>query len=149
MNALFRERMTTKIYWAVSRKKPASASGTLIHWLKKDEQKNRTTAYTRETLGALRAELHYKVVSTAEGFWLLEVNPITGRSHQIRVQLASMGCVIVGDVKYGDTQANEDGSICLHARALSFLHPVKKDLLRVEAPLPHSTEWKYFQKFNP
>src|SRR5690349_7244348 len=102
MNALFREKETTKTYWAIVRSKPPQPEGTLIHWLQKDEKKNKTTVYKKETGNALRSELSYKVLGSAEGHWLLQVNPVTGRSHQIRAQLASMGCPIKGDVKYGD-----------------------------------------------
>jgi 23S rRNA pseudouridine1911/1915/1917 synthase len=148
MTALFRERETKKTYWAIVRRKPAQESGTLIHWLLKDEKKNKTTFYIRETVGALRSELSYRVLMEAAGYWLLEVNPITGRPHQIRVQLASMGCPIVGDLKYGDIEATEDGSICLHARRLAFVHPVKKELLTCEAPPPDTRMWKHFSKFD-
>ena len=87
-------------------------------------------------------------MGTVDGSWLLEVNPVTGRPHQIRVQLASMGCVIVGDVKYGATQPNEDGSIYLHAKQLVFTHPVKKELISLRAPIPARGLWKYFIKFD-
>jgi len=148
MNALFREKETTKIYWAIVKNKPPQAEGVLIHWLMKDEKKNKTTAFKTETIGALRAELSYRVIGLAEGHWLLQVNPVTGRSHQIRVQLATMGCVIKGDVKYGDNQPNEDGSIYLHARRLSFIHPVKKEEVAFEAPVPLMGMWKYFARFD-
>jgi 23S rRNA pseudouridine1911/1915/1917 synthase len=148
MNALFRERQTKKIYWAIVKNKPKQEEATLVHWLSKDEKRNKATIFIRETLGALRAELNYKVLAYEEGHWLLEVNPITGRPHQIRVQLASMGCPIKGDLKYGFPEANEDGSICLHARRLEFLHPVKKTLVQYEAPVPSVGFWKYFLKFN-
>jgi 23S rRNA pseudouridine1911/1915/1917 synthase len=148
MTALFRERETKKTYWAIVRRKPAKDTGTLVHWLLKDEKKNRTTAYIRETVGALRSELSYRVLTEAAGYWLLEVNPITGRPHQIRVQLASMGCPIVGDLKYGDSEPNDDGSICLHARRLAFVHPVKKELLTCEAPLPDIRIWQHFSTID-
>lgn len=144
MNALFRDRETEKIYWAVVRKKPQASEGTLVHWLSKDEKKNKTTAYRQDTPGALRSELSYKVLASASGCWLLEVKPITGRPHQIRVQLSSIGCSIAGDLKYGDDQANEDGSICLHARKLSFVHPVKKELISLSAPVPTGGLWRNF-----
>lgn len=144
MNALFRERNTKKTYWALVGKKPVPPEGTLIHWLKKDPQKNKTTAFTRETEDALRSELSYKFVRESKGLYLVEVEPITGRSHQIRVQLASMGCAIVGDLKYGYPQALEDASIALHARALEFIHPVKKEVLKLTAPLPHTGLWPNF-----
>jgi 23S rRNA pseudouridine1911/1915/1917 synthase len=134
MNALFRNKKTKKIYWAIVRNRPKMEEGTLVHWLQKDEKKNKTTAYPKETLGALKSELSYKVLRNESGYTLVEVNPITGRPHQIRVQLASMGCPIVGDVKYGYYQANADASICLHARSLEFVHPVKKEIIIVEGP---------------
>ena len=148
MNALFREKETTKTYWAVVKNKPPQPEGVLVHWLMKDEKKNKTTAFKKETPGALHSELSYRVIGSAEGHWLLQVNPVTGRSHQIRVQLASMGCVIKGDVKYGDAQPNDDGSIYLHARKLSFIHPVKKEPVTFEAPVPLMGLWKYFAKFD-
>jgi 23S rRNA pseudouridine1911/1915/1917 synthase len=148
MNALFREKETKKIYWAIVKERPVLSEGTLIHWLLKDEKKNKTTAYKQETAGALRAELNFRVIGSVEDRWLVEVNPITGRPHQIRVQLASMGCVISGDVKYGDKTANTDGSIYLHARRLSFVHPVKKELMTFEAPVPDKGMWKYFKNFE-
>ena len=148
MNALFREKQTLKTYWAVVKRKPQQEQDTLIHWLMKDEKKNKTTAFTRETDGAQRSELSYSVIGQAEGHWLLEVKPVTGRPHQIRVQLASMGCPIRGDVKYGDDLPNDDGSICLHARRLEFVHPVKKEAVVFTAPLPEKGLWKYFLKFS-
>lgn len=148
MNELFRERETKKTYWAIVLNKPRQESGTLVHWLSKDEKKNKTTAYIRETVGALRSELNYKIISQSQGQWLLEVNPITGRSHQIRVQLASMGCVIKGDLKYGAETANGDGSICLHAKRLEFIHPVKKEKIVFEVNPPANGFWNNFLKLQ-
>ncbi len=148
MNELFRERETKKIYWAIVKNKPQQDSATLLHWLSKDEKKNKTTAYSRETPGALRSELSYHVIGKENGEWLLEVNPITGRPHQIRVQLASIGCVIKGDVKYGADTPNSDGSICLHAKKLAFVHPVKKELVIFEAPLPSNGLWSNFMRLQ-
>ncbi|MEJ7645177.1 MAG: RluA family pseudouridine synthase [Chryseolinea sp.] len=148
MNELFRERETHKTYLAIVKHKPSEPDGTLVHWLIKDESKNKTTAYRKETPGALKSELDYSILASANGHWLLRINPLTGRSHQIRVQLASMGCVIRGDLKYGDDQATGDGSIHLHARRISFIHPVKKETVTFEAPLPETGMWKYFTKFD-
>lgn len=148
MNALFRGRETKKTYWAITENEPPSESGNLIHWLAKDEKRNKTTAYPRETQGALRSELHYQVIATRGNQWLLSVNPVTGRPHQIRAQLAFLGCPILGDVKYGCSRTLEDGSIGLHARKLEFIHPVRKEEMALEAPLPDTACWKIFRKFN-
>jgi 23S rRNA pseudouridine1911/1915/1917 synthase len=148
MNALFRERETKKTYWAIVRNKPAQEQGTLMHWLQKDEKKNKTTAFSRKTAGALESELSYQIIGHQEGFYLLQVKPVTGRPHQIRVQLASMNCPIRGDVKYGYPEPNNDGSICLHARQLEFFHPVKKEPILLEAPLPDNGYWKIFLKLS-
>jgi 23S rRNA pseudouridine1911/1915/1917 synthase len=148
MNALFRNKETKKTYWAIVKHKPPRDEETLKHWLLKDEKKNKTTAFKNETAGAQYAELSYRVMAAEAGHWLLEVNPITGRPHQIRVQLASMGCPIKGDLKYGDVEANEDGSICLHAKHLTFIHPVRKEPLTAKAPLPGMGLWKYFLKLD-
>lgn len=144
MNKMFREKETHKIYWAIVSSKPAQPDGTLIHWLVKDEERNKTTAYRTESSGGSRSELSYRLIGSVSGLFLLEVTPVTGRPHQIRVQLASMGCTIKGDVKYGDKEPNADGSICLHARKLEFIHPVKKEKLSIEASLPVNRYWKLF-----
>jgi 23S rRNA pseudouridine1911/1915/1917 synthase len=148
MNALFREKETKKTYWAIVKNKPQHDRGALVHWLQKDEKKNKTTAYSKDTPGALHSELTYRIVGHEAGFYLLEVNPITGRPHQIRVQLASMGCPIKGDLKYGFPEANQDGSICLHARKLAFIHPVKKQPVELKAPLPDSGHWDLFSNLT-
>jgi len=144
MNELFRDRQTKKIYWAVVKNKPKEESGTLVHWLVKNEKNNKVTAFAKENKEGQRSELNYRLLKNQSGFYLLEVNPITGRPHQIRVQLASMGCVIVGDVKYGYDSPNSDKSICLHARRLAFIHPVKKENISIEAPLPKNEVWNLF-----
>lgn len=147
MNAQFRENRTRKTYWAITDRRPTPESGNLLHWLIKDEKKNKTTAWPRETPGALRSELSYQLLTQAGSRSLLEVRPVTGRPHQIRVQLASLGCPIVGDVKYGSPVSLEDGSIALHARKIEFNHPVKKEPLSAEAPLPQARVWQIFEDF--
>lgn len=145
MNELFRSGETHKTYWAISDSRPASEAGILVHWLKKDEKKNKTTSFKRDTPGALRSELRYKVLASRTGLFLIEVYPMTGRSHQIRVQLASIGCPILGDLKYGSSYVTGDGSIALHARNLTFLHPVKKESTVLEAALPKRKWWNAFK----
>lgn len=149
MNALFREKETRKIYWAIVESHPKKESGTLIHWLRKDEAKNKTSAFPVETEGAQRSELNYRIIGKSGTKTLLEVHPVTGRPHQIRVQLASMGCPIRGDVKYGSSEPNADASICLHAKRLEFIHPVKKIEMKFEAPLPNTEYWSAFRSQDP
>lgn len=148
MNAMFRDRDTQKTYWALVRVKPPKIADTLVHWLRKDEKKNKAIIFSKETDNALRSELSYSILGEAKGHYLLEVKPVTGRPHQIRIQLASMGCPIRGDLKYGYPDPNENGNINLHAKALEFVHPVKKELLKISAPLPEDGFWKYFSDFD-
>lgn len=144
MNELFRRRDIQKTYWAVVGKKPAVSKGKLVHWLVKDETRNVVKAYDYEVAGSQKAELTYQYVGQINKHHLIEVNPITGRPHQIRVQLASMGCPIRGDVKYGYPKANSDGNINLHARRLYFVHPVKKEPMICKAPVPENGFWEEF-----
>lgn len=146
MNELFRDKKIRKTYWAVVKNKPPEDSGTLIHYLKKDEAKNKSKAYDHEVPGSLRSWLDYKVIGKSENFYLIEVSPETGRHHQIRVQLAAIGCPIKGDLKYGFPRSNTDGSIHLHARKIKFIHPVRKDEVNLIAQVPDDTVWKYFEE---
>lgn len=145
MNELFRHRETRKTYWALTFQKPKKEADTLVHWLKKDEQKNKTTVYSKVHPDGQRSELSYKLMESKNGIHLLEILPVTGRSHQIRAQLAAIGCSIIGDVKYGAPEPNSDGSICLHARKLEFIHPVKSTELSIEAALPQNDFWNPFR----
>jgi len=144
MNALFRDNKIKKTYWAVTNERPASMQGRLIHWLIKDEKRNKTTAYPKETPGALKSELSYEVLAKKNGQWLLAVKPVTGRPHQIRVQLAFIGCPIAGDIKYGADAPFQDGSIALHAKRIEFVHPVRKEPMTLGAPLPERPGWANF-----
>ncbi len=144
MNEIFRKRQVQKIYWAISEKKPEKKSGKLTHWLVKNPEKNVVTAYEYEVPDSQKAELNYRYIGTVNKHHLIEVNPITGRPHQIRVQLASMGCPIRGDIKYGAARANSDGSINLHARRIYFMHPVKNEPLVCKAAVPENPFWEEF-----
>jgi 23S rRNA pseudouridine1911/1915/1917 synthase len=146
MNELFKTRHIQKIYWAITEKKPTNSEGTLIHWLLKDPQRNIVKAFNKEVTGSQIAQLSYSYLKSVGNFHLIEVRPLTGRSHQIRVQLASMGCVIVGDLKYGAKSPNSDAGICLHARRLVFEHPIKLEPIDVSAELPNNHQvWKLFK----
>jgi 23S rRNA pseudouridine1911/1915/1917 synthase len=148
MNKLFNERKVKKIYWAMIDKKPPALEGTLVHFLKKNQEKNMSRAWKKEIPGAKRAELSYKLLAESGGFYLLEIKPDTGRHHQIRVQLSAIGCPIVGDNKYGYKRANPDRSICLHARELHFIHPVKNEPVSIIAPLPDNPLWQKFTDYS-
>lgn len=149
MNKLFSERSIEKVYYAVTDQEPSVPEGAVIHWLKKNEKNNVTTAYASEVSGSKRAELQYRISDSREGLYLWRVKPITGRHHQIRVQLARLGCPILGDVKYGSKQRCSDRSICLHAAVLSFFHPVKKEFITLRAPLPRHGFWLSFAGIVP
>ncbi|MGY3052655.1 23S rRNA pseudouridine1911/1915/1917 synthase [Pedobacter sp. UYEF25] len=146
MNELFKGRDVTKTYWAVVRNQPIPTAGTLNHWLLKNQQKNVVSAYAKEVKESQHAELSYKLLTKLGDYYLLQVNPVTGRSHQIRVQLSSLGCPIVGDNKYGYPRGSRKGSICLHARRLQFIHPVKKEPVDILAKLPIDGFWERFEE---
>jgi 23S rRNA pseudouridine1911/1915/1917 synthase len=145
INALFKSRDMHKTYYAVVRNRPQPEEGNLVHWLVKNPQKNVTKAYDREVTGSLRSELNYKLVGELNGYYLIEVDPITGRPHQIRVQLASLNCPIVGDNKYGYPRGSLRKSISLHARKLQFVHPIKKEPIVIIAPFPKDGFWEKFE----
>ena len=142
MNEQFKNREIEKKYLAVVRNRPPANAGNLVHWLIKNPETNVTKAYEKEVPNSMRSELNYKLIGELDGFYLLEVNPITGRPHQIRVQLASMSCPIVGDNKYGYPRGNKDKSICLHAHSVKFMHPVKKEEIQLFAALPLDPFWQ-------
>ncbi len=148
MSELFRRREIQKTYWAVVRRRPKEMEAKLTHFLLKDERINRTSVVDENTPGAQKAELTYKVLGELNKYWLLEVNPTTGRPHQIRAQLAAIGSPIRGDLKYGFDMANPDAGINLHARRLFFQHPIKKENITCRASLPLIQFWEEFLEFD-
>ncbi len=144
MNELFQTRQITKKYLAVTRFKPPETQATLTHYLIKNNYKNKSIAYNYEKKGASKAVLDYELIAQSDSFFLLEINLHTGRHHQIRAQLAEVGCPIKGDLKYGDKRSNEDGSISLHAAFISFSHPVSKETITITAPAPDNKVWNFF-----
>lgn len=148
MNKMFRNRQIKKTYWAIVKKRPSEEKRKLVHWLIKSPEKNIVRAHDQPKDGALKAELVYRTLGRLNNHYCLEVYPITGRPHQIRVQLAKMGCPIRGDIKYGFSKPNEDKSIHLHARRVYFEHPVKKEALVCVAPLPNTQFWEQYLSFD-
>ena len=141
LNKMFQNKEIQKIYWAKCINGPALEHQRLIHYLVKDSSKNKTTAYKTQVSKGKKSELIYTHLKNNSIQNLIEVKPLTGRPHQIRVQLASIGCVIVGDLKYGAPSANKDKSICLHSKIIDFIHPVSKEKITIHAPIPHQN-WK-------
>lgn len=147
MNKLFQDRQVQKEYLAVVEKRPEELNGTLVHYLWKDKDRNVTTVFNKQKYkNAKRCELHYKYLGGLADHHILGITPITGRSHQIRAQLAKIGCNIRGDKKYGAKKFNADpGTINLHSNRLSFIHPVKKEPIVIEAVLPERDQvWQMY-----
>lgn len=144
MNRMFHDRKVVKTYLAVVRNRPAKNADTLKNWLLRDRKKMITKAYDREVKGSSFAQLDYEVLGRLDGYYLLEITPLTGRTHQIRTQLAYMGCPIVGDNKYGYPRGSLRRTICLHSRSLEFIHPVKDEKLTLIAKLPTDGFWERF-----
>ncbi|MDE6196882.1 MAG: RNA pseudouridine synthase [Muribaculaceae bacterium] len=136
LNAMFASGDMHKTYWAVTRNKPAKESDTLTGYITSVERNNKSYVWAEPRPGAKEARLSYRLIASGERYSLLEVNLMTGRKHQIRVQLSSIGCPVKGDLKYGDKRSNPDGSISLHARRIHFIHPVSKIEIDVTAPVP-------------
>ncbi len=144
LNDMFRQGEVHKTYWAIVQQPPHHDEGTLEHWLVRNEKQNKSYAYDHERPQAKKALLNYRVIGQSDRYTLLEVQLLTGRHHQIRCQLAAMGCPIKGDLKYGARRSNPDGSIALLARRVEFVHPVSKEHIAVEAPLPDDNLWQSF-----
>lgn len=149
LNDMFRTKDVHKTYWAIVKDSPPQAQGELVHWLVRNEKQNKSYAYDREIPGSKKAILDYRVIGRSDRYFLLEIDLKTGRHHQIRCQLAKMGCPIKGDLKYGSSRSNPDGSICLHARRIQFVHPVSKNEIILEASVPDSVLWKSFKQTEP
>ena len=147
LNEMFRAGEVKKTYWAVVKNAPKESEGELVHFLVRNEKQNKSYAYDKEVPNSKKAVLDYRLIGRSENYYLLEVDLKTGRHHQIRCQLAKMGCPIKGDLKYGSPRSNPDGSICLHARRVRFVHPVSKELIELKAPLPEGNLWKGFELF--
>lgn len=132
----------SKTYWAIVQNRPQTPQGTLTHWLTRNEKNNTARAYDREVPGSKKAVLDYELIASGDRYHLLEIHLHTGRHHQIRCQLAKIGCPIKGDLKYGAPRSNPDGSISLHARNLTLEHPVSHENISVTAPVPNDTLWQ-------
>ena len=144
LNEMFKNSEVKKTYWAIVKECPRELEGELVHYLVRNEKQNKSYAYDKEVPDSKKAILHYRLIARSQNYNLLEVDLKTGRHHQIRCQLAKMGCPIKGDLKYGFARSNPDGSICLHARRISFIHPVSKEQIDLEAPVPLGNLWSGF-----
>ena len=142
LNKMFRDGEVHKTYWAITKNLPPQSEGTLTHWLVRNEKQNKSYAYDHEVPHSKKAILKYRLIGQSDHYCLLEVNLMTGRHHQIRCQLAQMGCPIKGDLKYGAQRSNPDGSICLLAHHVEFVHPVSKQLISLDSPLPEDKLWQ-------
>jgi 23S rRNA pseudouridine1911/1915/1917 synthase len=145
MNELFKNQEVEKVYWAIVETKPQTDTGSLLDYLKKNTDQNKSYSVKKGTPEAKESVLDYKLIAQSDRYFLLEVNPKTGRHHQIRTQLANIGCIIKGDVKYGAKRSNKDGSISLHARRAKFIHPVKKEPIEITADVPNDPLWRWFK----
>jgi 23S rRNA pseudouridine1911/1915/1917 synthase len=145
LNEMLREAEVKKTYLAIVKENPPEDSQTITHFLKKIEDQNKTYVYDKEVKGSKKASLTYRLAGHSERYYLLEIELHSGRHHQIRAQLAAIGCPIKGDLKYGYSRSNEDGSISLMARRLEFIHPVKKEKVVITAPFPEGDIWDLFK----
>jgi 23S rRNA pseudouridine1911/1915/1917 synthase len=145
MNEMFRDGLVNKIYWAIVRNKPEKNEDRLIHYIVRKEKQNKSYCYPGEVANSKRAELTYHLLASSDNYHLLEIDLITGRHHQIRTQLAKIGCPVKGDLKYGFPRSNKDGGISLHARKISFIHPVTQEEISIVATPPdEEVLWGYF-----
>lgn len=142
LNELFSNRETQKTYWAVVKNQPPKNEDTLVHYLKRNPKNNTSKAHNKEVPESKKASLTYKIIAKLNNYFALEINLHTGRHHQIRSQLSAIGCPIKGDLKYGFDRSNPDGGIHLHARKLTFIHPVSKENIEIIASVPDDVIWK-------
>ncbi|MCD7915095.1 MAG: RNA pseudouridine synthase [Tannerellaceae bacterium] len=142
LNELFRLGQVKKTYWVIVKNCPPAEEAELVHWIVRNEKQNKSFAYDTERPDAKKAILSYKLIARSDNYYLLEVDLKTGRHHQIRCQLAKIGCPIKGDLKYGADHSNKDGGISLHSRCASFMHPVSKEELTIVATVPEDNLWK-------
>lgn len=145
MNEMMRNHQIEKTYWAIVKNKPVENFGTLVHYIKRDAHNNRSLVFDIQNKDAQKAEMEYKVIAQSHFYFLLEIKLITGRHHQIRAQLGAIGSPIKGDIKYGFKRTNKESGIALHARAVSFVHPVKNEKVTYYAPIPDDTLWSKFE----
>ncbi|PIF01394.1 MAG: RNA pseudouridine synthase [Maribacter sp.] len=141
LNRIFAEKEVEKTYWAIVKNRPPKDLDTLTQWLRRNTKQNKSYANNKEVTDSKKAVLDYRLLKKLDNYFLLEINLQTGRHHQIRAQLSAIGCPIKGDLKYGFGRSNKDGSIHLHARKLSFIHPVQKERLEIIAPVPNDPVW--------
>ncbi len=149
LNDMFRNQQVEKYYWAVVANKPSDSEGTLIHHLEKNEKQNKSYAYSSETKNSKLARLNYKLLAQSDKYFLLQIDLETGRHHQIRTQLSTIGSPIKGDLKYGSPRSNPNKGISLHARYISFIHPVSNQKIEITAPVPkEDVLLQYFEKLD-
>ena len=141
LNEQFRSKEVKKTYWAIVKNRPAIESATLEDYIRRDAQKNKSYVCKKDAKDAKLARLSYKMIASSDNYHLLEIDLHTGRHHQIRCQLANLGCPIKGDLKYGAERSNKDGGISLHARSIEFTHPVSKETITIVAPVPNDNLW--------
>ena len=149
LNIMLRDGQIHKTYWAVVKNKPPQTTDHLVQYLTRDTDKNKSFVHGTAVAGSQKSELIYTVIGKSDGYYLLEVKLLTGRHHQIRAQLAAMGCAVKGDLKYGYPRSNPGGFIHLHARSIELLHPVKKEILKIIAAPPADSLWDFFAKNTP
>jgi 23S rRNA pseudouridine1911/1915/1917 synthase len=148
LNEMLQKKEIKKVYHAIVKNKPPNNEDELIHYLKRNQQKNKTVVSNANDKDSKWSKLSYKILANSDRYYLLEIQLETGRHHQIRSQLSAIGCPIKGDLKYGAERSNDDGSISLHAYQISFIHPVKKELLTFKMPKNNDAIWQYFENLS-